>query len=78
MLPALVAALRRDGELEMSDAAAALLSKMGSATIDVASHRRERALIAARPQPHQTGHIAQEPDPDPHLVASGTSRHRVS
>jgi hypothetical protein len=51
MLPALVAALRRDGELEMSDAVAALLSKMGSATIDRRLGPARKALM-----PHGRSH----------------------
>src|SRR5487761_2618242 len=51
MLPALVAALRRDGELEMSDAEAALISKMGSATIDRRLGPARKALM-----PHGRSH----------------------
>ncbi len=51
MLPALVAALRRDGELEMSDADAALLSKMASATIDRRLAPARKALM-----PHGRSH----------------------
>lgn len=51
MLPALVAALRRDGELVMSDEEAALLSKMGSATIDRRLGPARKALM-----PHGRSH----------------------
>jgi len=51
MLPALVAALRRDGELAMSDQDAALLSKMGSATIDRRLGQARRLLM-----PHGRSH----------------------
>jgi hypothetical protein len=56
MLPALVAALRRDGELEMSDADAELLSKMASATID---RRLAPARKALMPHGLTTHHFAR-------------------
>jgi transposase InsO family protein len=51
MLPALVAALRRDGELQMSDAEAAQLLAMGSATID-----RRLAPLRKALTPHGRSH----------------------
>jgi hypothetical protein len=51
MLPALVAALRKDGELEMSDAMAALLASMSAATIDRRLAPARRALM-----PHGRSH----------------------
>jgi hypothetical protein len=51
MLPVLVAALRRDGELEMSDEEAKLLCRMGPATID-----RRLAPARAMLMPHGRTH----------------------
>jgi hypothetical protein len=51
MLPVLVPALRRDGELEMSDAEAAQLLAMGSATIDRRLAPLRKTLI-----PHGRSH----------------------
>ena len=51
MLPVLVTALRRDGELEMSDAEAAKLCQMASATID-----RRLAPLRKALMPHGRSH----------------------
>src|SRR5487761_1548128 len=51
MLPVLVFALRRDGELEMSDAEAAQLCQMASATID-----RRLAALRRAAMPHGRSH----------------------
>ncbi len=51
MLPVLVASLRRDGELEMSDEDAKLLCQMGSATIDRRLAPFRRLLV-----PHGRSH----------------------
>ena len=51
MLPVLVASLRRDGELEVSDEDAKLLCQMGSATIDRRLAPFRRLLV-----PHGLSH----------------------
>ena len=51
MLPGLVAALRRDGELQMSDADAALLCRMRPSTIDLRLTPMRRLLV-----PHGRSH----------------------
>jgi len=72
ILPALVAILRRFGELVIDDDTAALLVGMSAATIDrrLAGERKKHEL-AQGPQPHQAGIAAQIPDPDPHLGGLG-------
>jgi len=74
MLEVLVAVLRRDGELDLTDAEAALLVAMSAATID----RRlagERAKMMVRGRSHtKPGSLLGVPDPDPYLGRLGRRR----
>ena len=62
MLATVVPLLRRDGEIVLNDAEAALLVSMSPASID--RHLApERAACATGTLPHEAGHAAQVPDP---------------
>ncbi len=68
-LPKLLAALRRHGELTISDQVAELLVAMSAATIDRGLPRPGRQ--AQGHLPHQAGVAAEVPDPDAHLGPTG-------
>src|SRR5699024_7861008 len=77
MMPVLVPLLRRDKELDITDAQAELLMAMSPATID-RKLAPERAKMLARGRSHtKPGYVAQEPDPDPHMGRMGRRRARV-
>ncbi|WP_343926871.1 hypothetical protein [Rhodoglobus aureus] len=77
MLAVLVPLLRRDGELDVTDAEAALLVRMSAATID----RRlgpERFTMMSRGRSHtKPGNAVEVADSDPHLSRVGRCRPRV-
>lgn len=81
MLPVLVPLLRRDGELDLSDAEAELLCRMSAATIDrrLAGERAKitREDAAAGPVAYQAGEPGEVADPGAHLGGLGRCGARV-
>lgn len=67
MLKTLVPLLRRDGELDLTDAAADLLVAMSAATIDRRLANSKAVAGVHWPVPHQTRLVVEiaEPGPDP-------------